>query len=556
MADIGASRHPAENAGSMVSAAGVILAAALFTAALTPSLIPRDPVTQGILAGALAAIGHETGAALGWLWRFLELPTPRPARARRLRQVSFLAALGLCIFGLSRAAPWQNFTRSVMELPPVEATHPLTIAGVAAAVFAAIFIAARLFTFGARRVNRAMSRIVPPRIGLLIAVLVVGWFFWALIDGVLLRRALEAADASFEAADALIEPDIPRPDAPGKTGSDASLIVWEEMGRWGRSFVARAPTAAEIAQFAGPAAMDPVRVYVGRRAADTPEARAALALEELIRQGGFDRNALVVVVPVGTGWMDPGGHDTLDFMLGGDVATVAVQYSHLTSVLSLMVHPEYGIDQARALFDTIYDHWTTLPEDDRPELYVHGLSQGAFNSQRSLPLLDILADPIDGALWAGSPFLSPLWQHVRDNRNDGSPMWRPRFGNGSLVRSANQQGGLEQFAAPWGPMRFVFLHYASDAIVNFTFASGVRRPNWMREPRAFDVAPEFRWFPVVTMFQLALDMAISLQVPGYGHFYIAPDYIDAWAEVVAPPGWSPERAAKLKAIFEARPAPF
>ena len=51
-------------------------------------------------------------------------------------------------------------------------------------------------------------------------------------------------------------------------------------------------------------------------------------------------------------------------------------------------------------------------------------------------------------------------------------------------------------------------------------------------------------------------MAISLKVPRSGHFYVAPDYIDAWAEVVQPPGWSEPRAAALKALFDARPAPW
>ena len=145
---------------------------------------------------------------------------------------------------------------------------------------------------------------------------------------------------------------------------------------------------------------------------------------------------------------------------------------------------------------------------------------------------------------------------MRNGRQPDSPAWLPRFGNGSLARVANQWGGTEQFAAPWGPIRLVLLQYASDAIVHFTFDSAFRPPDWMKAPRAPDVAPEFRWFPVVTMFQLALDMAISLKVPGYGHFYIAPDYIDAWAAVVDPAGWSPDRAETLKAIFAARPDPF
>jgi uncharacterized membrane protein len=61
---------------------------------------------------------------------------------------------------------------------------------------------------------------------------------------------------------------------------------------------------------------------------------------------------------------------------------------------------------------------------------------------------------------------------------------------------------------------------------------------------------------VVTTFQLALDMAISLDVAGFGHAYIARDYIDAWAAVTDPPGWTPARADALKAIFATRPGPF
>lgn len=254
--------------------------------------------------------------------------------------------------------------------------------------------------------------------------------------------------------------------------------------------------------------------------------------------------------------MDPGAHDSVEFMLGGDVATVGVQYSHLTSVLSLATHPEYGIAQAQALFDAVYGHWHRLLPGNRPALYLFGLSQGAFNSQRALPLLDLLGDPIDGALWTGSPFFAPFWTHVRDRRQPGSPAWRPAFGNGSLARTLTQDGAPDTAVAPWGPIRLVFLNYGSDPIVNFTFASAWRQPDWMRDPRAPDVSPGFRWFPLVTMFQLALDSAISLQVPRFGHFYVAHDYIAGWAALIDVPGWTPDRAEALRSVFASRAAPW
>ncbi len=534
---------------------GIVLAAAFFAAALTPSLIPREPLLQGALGGVVAAIGYEIGGLLDWIWRFAELPRPGARWARRWRRAAGVAALVVAGAALSQAAAWQNATRRVFGMPLVESSHPLTVAVVALAVFGLLWGLFRLFAALRRRIDAQASRLIPRRLGQVVGFALALWLFWALIDGVLVRRVFEIADASFEAADAFIEPDQPQPVDPRASGSADSLVDWTEMGRHGRAYVATAPSRAEIAEFAGPEALDPIRVYVGRRAAETPRARAELALAELIRAGGFERSALVVVVPVGTGWMDPGAHDTLEFMLGGDVATVAVQYSYLTSVLSLWAHPTYGVEQARELFNLVYAHWTAMPRESRPKLYVHGLSQGAYNSQATLPLLDMLADPIDGAMWAGSPFFSAYWRYVRENRVAGSPVWLPQFGNGSLARTVSQYG-VSAAPAPWGPTRLVFLNYGSDPIVWFNQASAWFPPDWLAAPRAPDVAPELGWFPVVTTFQLALDMANSLAVPGFGHAYVAPDYIDAWAEALDPPGWRPARAEALKAIFATRPGPF
>ncbi len=102
----------------------------------------------------------------------------------------------------------------------------------------------------------------------------------------------------------------------------------------------------------------------------------------------------------------------------------------------------------------------------------------------------------------------------------------------------------------------VFLNYGSDPIVWFDPAAAWRQPAWLKPPRAPDVAPELGWFPVVTLFQLGLDSAISLDVPGFGHAYIARDYIDAWAALLDPPGWSSDRATALKTILAARPVAF
>uniref|UniRef100_UPI001952DB3C alpha/beta-hydrolase family protein n=1 Tax=Klebsiella pneumoniae TaxID=573 RepID=UPI001952DB3C len=68
-----------------------------------------------------------------------------------------------------------------------------------------------------------------------------------------------------------------------------------------------------IKAFTGRSAMQPIRVYVGQRGADTAQARAELALNELKRQGGFDRSVLIVITPTGTGWVDPAAMDPVEY---------------------------------------------------------------------------------------------------------------------------------------------------------------------------------------------------------------------------------------------------
>ena len=131
--------------------------------------------------------------------------------------------------------------------------------------------------------------------------------------------------------------------------------------------------------------------------------------------------SLIVVVPTGTGWVDPAAMDTVEYLHHGDVASVALQYSYLTSWLSLLVEPNYGAEAGEALFKAVYGYWTTLPKETRPKLYLHGLSLGAMNSERSADLFDVIGDPFQGALWSGPPFESAGWKSVTAGRDPGSP---------------------------------------------------------------------------------------------------------------------------------------
>ncbi|WP_349436887.1 alpha/beta-hydrolase family protein [Pararhizobium sp. A13] len=536
-----------------LSTPGLLVGILFFAASLTPSLIPRPYPMQGVLSGCSLAAGYGLGVFGRWLWFYLELPGVMPDVERGVKAAALLVAGATAIAFLWQASRWQNSVRSLMGLEPVQTAEPVELAIIAFFVFLLFVALARLFAMTFAFLSRKLERVTPKPVARVLGILLAFALFWSIADGVLFKAALRLADSSFRELDALIDSDLAPPADPSKTGSTASLIPWGDLGFRGREFVASGPTGEKIGTFLRQPALEPIRVYVGLNAAKTAKERAALALAELKRVGAFERSILIVVVPTGTGWVDPAAMDTVEYLHRGDVASVALQYSYLTSWLSLLVEPSYGAEAGEALFRQVYDHWTTLPKDKRPKLYLHGLSLGALNSERSADLFDVIGDPFQGALWSGPPFESAGWRSVTAGRDPGSPAWLPRFRDSSVIRFTAQKNALDISGAQWGPMRIVYLQYASDPVTFFDFHALYREPDWMKQPRGLDVSPDLTWYPVVTMLQLALDMAMATTSPmGYGHVYAPEHYVDAWMAVTDPQGLAPGDVDRLKAMVSKR----
>src|SRR5271170_2885318 len=102
-----------------LSAFGLILGAAAFVAALTPSMIPRPGVLQGVEAGLAFTLVYGVGTGASALWSWLQLPVAGACYARAFRRMSILLCLALVGYGLVRETDWQNAIRRAMDMPPV-----------------------------------------------------------------------------------------------------------------------------------------------------------------------------------------------------------------------------------------------------------------------------------------------------------------------------------------------------------------------------------------------------------------------------------------------------
>lgn len=529
---------------------GLAFAALLFAASLTPSLLPRAYIVQGLLSGLSAAVGYGVGVSLVRLWQLLEFLRPSDKIERAAKRCTTVGVALTTAFFLWSTTVWQNSIRELMEMEPLESAYPWRVALIAI-VFGVLLIAlGRGLRKAVLLAGDRLNRVLPRRVSYVLGAILVVAALVSATNHIIVGSALNVADAIFLEIDHIVDTGVERPTEPMVSGSAESLVSWDAIGRRGKEFVAAGPTREELREFLGRDALRPIRVYVGLEPGETKRERARRALEEVVRTGGFDRSLLVVATPTGTGWLDPGAVDTLEYLHAGDTAIVSMQYSYLPSWITLLVDPGRSRKAARILFDEIYEYWKTLPRASRPKLYLHGLSLGSLGSEASADLFTLFEDPIQGALWSGPPFPSPVWNAVTRDREPDSPAWLPSFRDGAMLRFTGRENSLDRAGERWGSMRFVYIQHASDPMVFFAPELVFQRPAWLVGERGPDVSPHLRWLPIVTFLQIAFDLPMATSVPsGYGHNYAPASYIDAWIAVTEPEGWSADDTERLKQHF-------
>ncbi|MGV9724323.1 alpha/beta hydrolase [Nocardia beijingensis] len=537
---------------------GLVVATVFFALSVTPSLLPRDWLFQGLISGINAAIGYGAGCLLEWLFRLWVRPrlkiAPPPTWVRYAIKsaVLFTAAMSAALM-LVQSARWQREITALMGMagtttPAYLRTGLLSLAVGAAAV--AVYRTVReIILFLGRLLNRwvRVPRELAPAAGFLVLVVLAVTIF----NGVATQAFFAVANSAFSVRNDHTSVNAVQPQQPERSGSPASLAKWETLGFEGRWFVSHGPTASRITSVTGRPAKEPIRAYVGLESVEGGQEPAELAVSELERTGAFDRKALVVVTTTGTGWVNSLAAGAIEYMYDGDTALVATQYSYLPSVLSFLADRNKATAAGRDLFDAVYRHWTARPPEVRPKLLVYGESLGSQGSEAAFDGLADLRAKVDGALWVGPPNSNRLWQQFVARRDPGSREVEPLYADGLVVRFASDSADLARPSSEWRPPRIAYLQHASDPIVWWSPDLIFSRPDWLSEPRGSDVSSQMRWWPFVTFWQVAADLTNAQGVTdGHGHRY-GSLVLDGWAAIAAPPDWTAERSERIRLEVEA-----
>ncbi|MCL2536307.1 MAG: alpha/beta-hydrolase family protein, partial [Nocardiaceae bacterium] len=267
--------------------------------------------------------------------------------------------------------------------------------------------------------------------------------------------ATSAAAQHFRTMSSIVDPDL-------VAGERDSIVPWTTLGAEGRRFVA------------GTSEPGSIRTYVGLDSAPDVDSRAALAVRDLDRAGGFTRGHVVVAVPTGSGWIDGEAARGIERRFGGDVAIVGQQYSYAPSWVTFLFGRADAEQSARALFAAVSAHVAALPQEKRPMVHVYGQSLGSVGGST---ILDDTATRTAtcSALWAGPPAGSVHLDGATVLANSSDPVvwWSPRL----LTRSPDLA-------------------------------------------RVRVDAPVPQWIPFVSFVQTTVDLVFSLDAPsGHGHRY-------------------------------------
>lgn len=510
--------------------------------ALSPSLLPRAWWMTAVNVGVSLAYGYVLGSLLGrlvtWLARRTDLRVEINARTDwGMRTIWFAFLVVVSVIVWIDSLHQQEQISLVAGVTRGGALNQFVgvLAGIV--LFALLLLLGRSLAKLFHRVQRWIRPLLPAPLVGVAAALIVGVVVVFVSDALVYQRTMNWMIGNAVQTNQRPPEGRTAPAELERTGSPSSYESWDTLGQQGQMFVSDGPRAADIEAVTGEPALEPIRVYAGKQAHDEVEDAARAAADELVRAGGLQRSVINVATATGTGFVQEWSVQSLEYLTGGDVATVSMQYSFFPSGLAYLSDRETPPRAGRALFTEVERRVLALPEEERPLVMVSGESLGSFGGQGAFEDAQDMIERVDGAVWTGTPRFTPLWSSLTESRRQGSPEIAPVIDNGQHIRFATRPLELTEdfYGAPfveWEEPRIVYGQHASDPVVWWSWDLLWAEPDWLREQVGRDVSPELNWNRYVTFWQIASDMPLSVDVPpGHGHEY-KDEMVALWAGVL------------------------
>lgn len=518
--------------------AGLVGAEVATWGAVSPSLLPHSLWAMTANVAAWQAIGHACATGLTQalkpvLPKGAGGPLPRSAR--------------LAMTGVTLSVYASSMARRVKHENLVESDDSFTVAEVVGGIalgtvgYGGLLLVGEGIQRFIDSIEALLGRKLPSVTSWPLAIAGGGALLVLVGDRLIIRRFLSAASKSAMELDREFMRGADQPTEPERSGSPASAVDWNSMGRQGRAVVAGGPRKADIEEVVGSAEAEPIRVFIGLHDLDPSaspdfEAMAEEAVAEMHRTDAFERSHIAVMSAAGTGWINDFHTSGFEFVTRGDSAIVAMQYSYLPSAYAYLADHESPVASSRALVLAILREMQDMPENERPKLYVGGESLGAYGVSDTFESVGEFLDGTSGGVFTGVPGFARNHRAVTDAREEGSPERLPLVDGGRHIRFAAHQDHIahdfqgEAYANEWTQPRYLFAQHASDPVVWWRPSLAWRIPDWLREPGSrgvpapeaqhLDVLDTLRWTPLITFWQVGIDQLASQEYPSpHGHNY-------------------------------------
>ena len=227
---------------------GVGFGALFFCLSLTPSLLPRDWLFQGLIGGINAAIGYGIGAFLGKMVRRFVLRGrrwwPPPKRVLYWCKAVIVGASAIAsVVMLIPAAAWQRQVSALMGIEGPATPGYLRTLIIAVLVGGVCVGVARVLLDAIRTLARWLIRRwhLHDEVALFIGTAIIVVLVITLINGVLIRGFLAGASRVFQPQNTTTRAGISQPLERERSGSPTSFAPWDTLGFQGRSSKLRRP---------------------------------------------------------------------------------------------------------------------------------------------------------------------------------------------------------------------------------------------------------------------------------------------------------------------------